>query len=400
MDINIGAFVIKGIPDDELFERWLEWKRALNHVLVTRGITKKKKKFSALMAFGGQDLQKLYYSIDKNADVDPPEFKDAILKLDEHFKPKHHAVFTRRKFWDIKREIDESIDDLIARVRSKAEICSFGSTEVESRQVAMGDKLISLMPQEVKEKLLQKDMPFDEMVKLIKAHESAKFQARELTTPKYVNNNFSNVNYVRKQETQPRSKECYRCGSKYHLSFSENCPAVNAICDSCKKKGHFARMCNLNKNGKRPRSQIQSGQEPLLKKRRMNVFNINNHDEKDQIKEEVTVCNVNLTGIHVVCSIGNIAVRLLVDSGTSKNIVDENTWKLMLANGFKPKEQFYDHTVKFFGYGNGSLTQISAFVDEISSVNNGKRISIVDKFYVIGNGSQPLLSKGNLFYDF
>lgn len=75
MDINIGAFVIKGIPDDELFERWLEWKRALNHVLVTRGITKKKKKFSALMAFCGQDLQKLYYSIDKNAVVDPPKLR-------------------------------------------------------------------------------------------------------------------------------------------------------------------------------------------------------------------------------------------------------------------------------------------------------------------------------------
>lgn len=82
-----------------------------------------------------------------------------------------------------------SLDDHIMRVKAKAEQCSFGNT-MEDRQIAMGAELISLMPQELKKELLQRDMPFDEVVKLVKAHESANFQARELTVPKYVQNNF------------------------------------------------------------------------------------------------------------------------------------------------------------------------------------------------------------------
>lgn len=39
--------------------------------------------------------------------------------------------------------------------------------------------------------------------------------------------------------------------------------------------------------------------------------------------------------------------------------------------------------------------QLSAFVDEISGLKNGKRLSVEHRFYVIRNGSQPLLIKGN-----
>lgn len=73
----------------------------------------------------------------------------------------------------------------------------------------MGRKLISLMPS----RLLHKNMLFDEIVRLVKAHESGEF-ACELTTLKCVHNAFLDLSYVRKQGFQYRCEECYRCGSK------------------------------------------------------------------------------------------------------------------------------------------------------------------------------------------
>lgn len=45
----------------------------------------------------------------------------------------------------------------------------------------------------------------------------------------------------------PRSREhaqCGRCGREVHSV--EQCPARDATCNSCKKRGHFAKVCKSN----------------------------------------------------------------------------------------------------------------------------------------------------------
>lgn len=83
----------------------------------------------------------------------------------------------------------------------------------------MTDKLIMLVPQDLKEKLLQKaDLNFDEALKMIKAHETAKYQAKELQGEKIQEFNVNQVN-------NPPGIICHRCGSKFHKVDSRNCPA-------------------------------------------------------------------------------------------------------------------------------------------------------------------------------
>ena len=41
---------------------------------------------------------------------------------------------------------------------------------------------------------------------------------------------------------KPRDIRCERCGL-YHGSSPEDCPAYNALCLNCGKKGHYARKC-------------------------------------------------------------------------------------------------------------------------------------------------------------
>lgn len=143
MERTIPSFKVKEVPEDELYERWTEWRRMLEHWLNANDIADEKK-LDNLMVFGGLELQKVLYALVSITKKKKPTYSKAIKELNAFFKPKHHAVFTRHKFWSIRREPEESIDNLIMKIRDKANSCDFGSPV--GREYAMYDKLVMLMP--------------------------------------------------------------------------------------------------------------------------------------------------------------------------------------------------------------------------------------------------------------
>lgn len=129
--------------------------------------------------------------------------------------------------------------------------------------------------------------------------------------------------------------QCYRCGSKRHKANDEYCPAKDATCSACGKRGHFARKCM---SSKRKRS-YEGNERDSYKRRKIEVRQMK--EERDVAVNASTsrldILSVNDGGIKVVCAIGNVFVEMMIDSGTSRNIIDGNTWDLMVANGFKPR---------------------------------------------------------------
>lgn len=234
-------------------------------------------------------------------------------------------------------------------------------------------------------------MTFDEAIKIVKAHEATKYQARELSGQKLAE--FA-VNAVSRTQTG----ECFRCGNRTHKANDENCPAKDVNCNSCGKKGHFARKCMTMK----AKRSYEGRERESYKRRRVEVRRVEFEKDQDQSSPtRVHIFNVNDGGVQVVCAIGNVCVKMMVNSGTSRSIIDDNIWKLMIANRFEPKKKFFDSTVRFTGYGNKELEQVHAFTAPISVCNaecDAREENAT--FYVIQKGSQPLLSQGNgiLFY--
>lgn len=240
---NLPHFKYKHLPPSEVRNSWNAWVRWFETIMAAANVTDGNGKKMQLLAMGGIELQNAFYSLPGFDDVGPHDdaYHAAKEKLNQLFSPKHHDSFERFMFWTMSPEQDETIDKFALRVQQKAEKCSFGKSEAESKNIAIMDKIIQFTPDDLRQKLLEKDvLTLDSTLKTVNAYQSVRYQSSKMapkTTTNHVNRLFENSRYS--SDSKPR---CIRCGYRRHRD-KEHCPAINRTCLKCKMVGHFQSVC-------------------------------------------------------------------------------------------------------------------------------------------------------------
>lgn len=240
---NLPHFKYKHLPQSEVRNSWNGWIRWFETVMAAANIIDGNSKKMQLLAMGGLELQNAFYGTPGCDDINPDDdpYDAAKEKLNHLFSPKHHDSFERFMFWTMTPEQDETIDKFALRVQQKAEKCSFGKTETESRNIAIIDKIIQFTPDGLRQKLIEKDvLTLDTTLKTVNAYQSVRYQASKMapkTATTDVNRLFENP-----RNPPPKAPRCLRCGYKRHRD-KEYCPAINKTCLKCKMVGHFQSVC-------------------------------------------------------------------------------------------------------------------------------------------------------------
>lgn len=183
---DILPFLFKSLPQNEIRGQWTKWKRNFEYIVAASEVTNKTKLKFFLLAKAGPDVQEIFQTIpgadvveDAEKTVDP--FSVALTKLDEYFAPKHHESMERHIFWTLKPESGENLEKFMLRAREQAYKCNFGTSQQESRDICVIDKITLLAPPDLKEKLLQRDQPtLDDVFKIVASHQSVKYQASQM----------------------------------------------------------------------------------------------------------------------------------------------------------------------------------------------------------------------------
>ena len=178
--------------------------------------------------------------------------------FDSHFVKRRNVIYEHAKFNQRRQEPGEPVDAFITALYSLAEHCGYASLHEEM----IRDRIVvGLLDAKLSEKLqLDPELTLSKAVTQVRQAEAIKQHQALLwgDTPSMcmgARNPDTHVGAVKKskQFTQRADKlsptsTCGRCG-KSPSHERQQCPAGDAICHKCAKRGHFKSVCRAAKVG-------------------------------------------------------------------------------------------------------------------------------------------------------
>ena len=173
-------------------------------------------------------------------------------KFDAYCTPKKNITYERYIFNTRVQQANETVDQYVTELKNIATTCDYG----ELREGLIRDRIvIGISDATLRARLLcETDLDLAKATQMCRADEISKQQLKTLAGP----NEFTRINEVRygdsrKRTTykkkihdkvnhpEPKEQSCRYCG--YDAHKRGDCPARDEQCNSCRMKGHFAKVC-------------------------------------------------------------------------------------------------------------------------------------------------------------
>ena len=357
-------------------KKFQKWLTNFENFLLASNITEDAQKKANLLYLMGEQTFEIFETLTK-ADESYTSAKNALTT---HFSISKNVPFERHKFHLAEQAEGEATDQFITRLRSLAISCEFKDTDEQIRDALITKTRSSKLRQQL---LMEKELTLDKALEKAKILETATFNKKSIEQKRDGEINFLKKSGLKKQpapsaqnksENHDRQrndhqlkkpiKKCNRCGFRGHLGY-ECQRSKDKICSNCNKQGHFAKCCRSKKFSNNN-----------------DVKNIENVEEDEYLFANRDGFNPNFYKIKIGCS----DVPILIDSGCNINIIDSETFKMIV-----PTPRLQASTNRIFPYGqNKPLKLRGKFTTKVKVNETGKKEDNVTFHVVQGNGGSIL----------
>ncbi len=417
-------------PDDEpasVASRWERWLDRFENYLVAMQIVLPSRKKAMLLHFAGERVYDIYRGLPAPAapaegQAPPDVYVTAKTQLTGYFSPRKNIEFERYVFRQAKQEPSETVDQFNNRLRRLAVHCEFTDQNQEIKsQIIMNGSSARLRRRALRDPgldlegllTLGRTMEVaDTQAAGIEGSDTHKPEVNQLSSArgKFTRNQPSkNTQYQsKKPDFKPQAKSnnnCFNCGGQYpHTRGPESCPAYGTECGACHKFNHFARVCRSSSRGqddRKPKSmpwwQKRRGKGPAdqqqdqrSKQKSTAALRQESSDDDDGFVFTVGLGHVADTDAddtrpQVSVIIGNSKTSMLLDTGSSVNLVDQRQFDILSANN---KLSLTKGGTKIYAYG--SETPINIMGKFETTVETKNKITPAT-FYVVEGAGGSLL---------
>lgn len=163
-------------------------------------------------------------------------------------------------------------------------------------------------------------------------------------------------------ETEAR-QNCYRCGMRGHIANDKTCPALSAECRKCSKVGHFAKVCKTKpesrNTGRHDANTVDKSSDDEFS------FTLELSDKFiSQPDSSNSLIDLNSDGV-VTLNVGGVPLDALVDSGSTANVIDAETWRNLKSQNIRCESE--PVRKKLYAYGSDKpLSTLGKFQTSVS----------------------------------
>lgn len=323
---GMAPLKVNGVTGSQLYEGWKLSKFQFENYLVAANLgteTKDDRKVALLLHFLGPEVVPIYQSF--GLDRVTARLTDVISKFEGYFAPKKNLAIERHKFLSRRQLNNESLEAFLTDLKNLASSCELSSLAdsltkdvfilgLNEENVYIKERLL----QESEEKKIDDIMALAQTIQMSRNENSVNvnqadvmkvFQKRQRQKPSsshYSQNSSQNTNYTSQRNTNYSSSKskCGKCGQIHRFS----CPALNAICNFCSKKGHYAVMCQNKRNVK--------------------VVNCQDQEDGSNVSNEIFIGQVQSNGKawYVPMQLNHHVIEVCLDTGAEANVMSYNTF--------------------------------------------------------------------------
>ena len=370
-----------------LSQHWKSWKKRFQTYVAALDIKEDKQKRALLLYQAGKATQEIFETLEGTGE----DYKTAKEKLDEYFSPKKNVDYEIFQFCKATQEPGETVDQFVTRLRKLAATCEFHDASRELKSAVIQNCL----SKRLRRYALRKDtLKLDELLAKARSLEASETQATgiEKNLPSEEVNRLLHkpqqskppVKKPQRQLTQSRSNTCRQCGLIWPHR-TKPCPAKGQSCNKCGKPNHFAKMCHTKVTTRTRNTQQRRTQEGV---NQVSSELPADEPESSSDDEYLYALNQNRTRSsipQVTVHINKISVDMIVDTGASIDILDEDTYNKVNHDNTLTLQP---STKRLFAYGSISqLNVLGCFTTNITVKASKKAVT----FHVLEGNHGSLL---------
>ncbi|XP_033730104.1 uncharacterized protein K02A2.6-like [Pecten maximus] len=242
-------------------EEWTSWFKRFERFRIASELLTKDEvvQVNTLIYSMGGEAENIVKSFGMSA-ADMKKYTVVSARFNGYFITRRNTIFERAKFNHRKQNEGEAADSFITALYGLVEHCEYG----QLRDEMIRDRIVvGIRDSKLSEKLqLDATLTLEKAVAQVRQSEAVKKQQTVVrdsvvttTTPsssvdalsKNSKKGYKHHGSKRQYDKSHTSKfqgqanqECQRCGFKHR---KDKCPAFNATCRKCSKKGHFEKKC-------------------------------------------------------------------------------------------------------------------------------------------------------------
>ena len=289
-------------------KQWKHWKRTFDNFITECGADAPDE-FRSIINFISADV---FDYVEECTTYE--EVIDILARL---YVKVPNKIFSRHELASRKQKQEESLDEFLEELRRLSKHCNFEAvTAEEYRSQMIRDSFINgLTSNYIRQRLLENaelslDQAYEKARTLHIAQKNSEaysqtslpsnVAAMEPVNHESSDHNLESLAAIGKQNAT--RKHCFFCGGYLHANRA-SCPARDATCHNCSKKGHFMKVCQSKKN-------------PNLS----TIY-------KPSLCAISAACPTSLNHASLPITINGMNLTALMDSCSSDNFISEDTFK-------------------------------------------------------------------------